>query len=213
MPVRVPPGKAGRMWLVHRLAVAERGRDLLDSKRQALMVHERRLRTEASAARTAWREAVGEAERWMDRARLSESEGRIELLLAYATGGSRADVGWSRLMGVEHPVSAQIEPSPVEDLSGLGAGAALLCASGAYARATAAAGREAVAHAAHDRVAAELALTTRRLRALDKRWIPRERAALAGLELSLEEAEREEAARIRWLAQAREASVASRKAP
>jgi V/A-type H+/Na+-transporting ATPase subunit D len=213
MPVRVPPGKAGRLWLVHRLAVAERGRDLLDRKRQALLAHERGLRAEAGAARAAWIEAVAGAERWMARARTAEGEARIDLLLAYAGGGAEADVAWSRLMGVAHPAGAWVRPAGVADLAGLGAGAALLCAADAYAHATKAAGREAAARAALERVAAELALATRRLRALDKRWIPAERAALAALELSLEESEREEAARIRRFAQARDASVASRNPP
>ena len=33
---RVPPGRAGRLWLQHRLAVAQRGADLLDQKLRIL---------------------------------------------------------------------------------------------------------------------------------------------------------------------------------
>ena len=37
MPLRVPPGRAGRLWLVRRLEIARRGVNVLDQKRQALV--------------------------------------------------------------------------------------------------------------------------------------------------------------------------------
>ncbi len=46
----------------------------------------------------------------------------------------------------------------------------------------------------------------RRARAIERRWIPRHEAALAALELGLEETEREEAVRLRLLARRRTAS-------
>ena len=43
----------------------------------------------------------------------------------------------------------------------------------------------------------EVAVTRRRMRALDKRWLPWLEQSLAALELSLEQAEQEEGARLR----------------
>ena len=37
MPLRVPPGRAGRPWLLHRLEVARAGADVLEEKRRALL--------------------------------------------------------------------------------------------------------------------------------------------------------------------------------
>ena len=37
MALRIPPGRAGRIWLVRRLEIARRGAELLDRKRQALL--------------------------------------------------------------------------------------------------------------------------------------------------------------------------------
>jgi vacuolar-type H+-ATPase subunit D/Vma8 len=49
-------------------------------------------------------------------------------------------------------------------------------------------------------VTIELAETTRRERAIERRWIPEHEAALHRLELALDEREREEVARARWAA-------------
>jgi vacuolar-type H+-ATPase subunit D/Vma8 len=43
----------------------------------------------------------------------------------------------------------------------------------------------------------EVALTRRRLRAIERRWIPRLEAALADLEAALEQQEREDRVRLR----------------
>jgi len=37
MPLRVPPGRTGRPWLLHRLAVARSGADVLEEKRRTLL--------------------------------------------------------------------------------------------------------------------------------------------------------------------------------
>ena len=47
-------------------------------------------------------------------------------------------------------------------------------------------------------MAAELALTARRLRTIERRWLPEHRDALQTLELRLDEDEREELTRVRW---------------
>ena len=44
MRLRHPAGRAGRMWLEHRVEVATRGASLLDRKRRALVQEHRRLR-------------------------------------------------------------------------------------------------------------------------------------------------------------------------
>jgi len=56
-----------------------------------------------------------------------------------------------------------------------------------------------------ERIDAELAATTRRLRALERRWIPAHEEALAALSLALDESEREDAIRGRWFVERRAA--------
>jgi V/A-type H+/Na+-transporting ATPase subunit D len=203
MPIRVPPGKAGRLWLVARLAVAERGRDLLDRKRRALMVHAQRLSDEADAAERRFADTAAEAALWMGRARLAEGDSRLALLAAHVTGRPSLRIEWRRTMGVEMPEVVELRPAPVPDLAGLGAGTALLRSADAHRALVEAAAAHAATRTAADRVLAELGVVTRRVRALEQRWIPRQRAALQALELALDEADREEAARIRWLAERR----------
>jgi V/A-type H+-transporting ATPase subunit D len=73
-------------------------------------------------------------------------------------------------------------------------------AGDAYRRAL----RAAVAHAAAEGalrvVAAEVATTRGRLRAIEDRWVPRLRDALAALEASLQEEEAGDGVRLRWSA-------------
>ena len=43
MAEHVPPGRAGRLWLVERIGTAERGVQLLRQKREVLRSEQRRL--------------------------------------------------------------------------------------------------------------------------------------------------------------------------
>jgi V/A-type H+/Na+-transporting ATPase subunit D len=106
-------------------------------------------------------------------------------------------------MGVTRPQAVGLDQAPAPDVSSLGGSSALHCATLAYRRATAAAAQQSAAQIALERVAGELARVARRVRAIERRWIPRHERQLAMLELSLEETEREEAARMRVLAQRR----------
>ena len=54
MPLRVPAGRAGRPWLVHRLEIAGGAADVLDQKRRALSREPGRLDENVADARTAW---------------------------------------------------------------------------------------------------------------------------------------------------------------
>jgi V/A-type H+/Na+-transporting ATPase subunit D len=199
MPLRIPPGRAGRIWLVGRLAVARNGVDLLERKRQALLSEQARARAEADAARRAWHEAVAEAERWSARATLLDGAGRLELLAGHVADDASLELDWRNLMGAHIPSSSHVgvpEPPP---LSALGASSATVLAARACCAAVGAAARHAVAERASSELSAEFARATRRLRALEKRWIPEHEAALAHLDLALDENQREQAVRVRWL--------------
>lgn len=199
MPLRIPPGRAGRTWLAGRLETAGRGAALLDRKRQALLREQARVRTEADSARRAWHDTLAQAELWTARATMLDGAGRLELLARHVTTPAKVELSWSNLMGAQIPTLREVAVAPLPPLSALGASTAAVLAANAWCQATRNAARHAVAQRSDAEISAELARATRRLRALQKRWIPQHEAALAQLDLALDETQREQAARVRWL--------------
>jgi H(+)-transporting ATP synthase subunit D len=206
MPSTGTSGKAARLALRRQLAVARRGAELLSRKRQALLAEQRRLRGEAAASGAEWTRAIAEAERWLARAALLDSADETARIASYARRAPELTVAWEPLMGIVRPRVAGLEQGPATDVCALGGSSALHYAALAYREATAAAAEQAAVRIALERVTRELASVARRARAIERRWIPRHEAELAALELSLEEAEREEAARLRLLTRRRAAS-------
>jgi V/A-type H+/Na+-transporting ATPase subunit D len=199
MALRIPPGRAGRTWLVGRLEIARRGVELLDRKRQVLLQEQRRTRAELADARRAWLEAVAQARLWSARAELLDGAGRLESLARHVDGRAEVEVSWANLMGARFPSTARtLMPAP-PPLSALGGSSAAVLAARACREATQAAARHAVAERAATELSAELRRVARRLRALRERWIPQHEEALARLDLALDESQREQAARVRWL--------------
>ncbi|MFD7489270.1 V-type ATP synthase subunit D [Streptomyces mirabilis] len=74
-------------------------------------------------------------------------------------------------------------------------------AEAAYRQAVRAATDHACARAAARIVGAEMASTSRRVRALRRHWIPRPQEALAHVDLAPEQSEHEDSVRRRWAAQ------------
>lgn len=195
---RVPPGRAGRLWLQHRLDIAGRGAELLDHKLRIL--HTERARMSLLAERTGetWATAVREADTWLLRGALLGGQRALRL----SGGGPPAtvDVRWAVSMGVRYPVEAVCavparSPGAVPDGS-----AALVAAREAYVAAVQAAVAHAAAQAAVRVVAAEEAATRRRLRAIEDRWVPRLQEAMSQVRLDLEEQEHTDGVRLRWAA-------------
>lgn len=199
MKIRHPQGRAGRPWLAHRLAVARRGAELLDEKQRALMRERRRLEPLVDAARRDWEQLARAAELWLTRAAVLGGQQQLELART-ASEAADVTVRWRAILGVSCPVDGEITaPAPVE-LSARGGNAALLSAADAHRRALGAAVRLAVLEGALRRVQLELHATTLRRNAIEHRWIPAHEDALAVLELTLEELEREDGVRARWAA-------------
>lgn len=67
--IRVPPGRAGRMWLRARLDVAERGVALLEQKVRILGDERRRLRALTADTGRDWERACLDARTWTLRGR------------------------------------------------------------------------------------------------------------------------------------------------
>jgi V/A-type H+-transporting ATPase subunit D len=125
--------------------------------------------------------------------------GRRELRL-YAPPPADVSVTWVSVMGLRYPVGARCDFPPVCDADRSPGTTALLDAMPAYRSAVAAAAAHAAASAACRAIDAEVADTARRLRAINDRWLPTLEEQLRELSQRLEEAERAETARLRWVA-------------
>ena len=200
MKIRHPPGRAGRPWLVHRLEVSRRGAELLDEKFRALVRERLRLEPVATAARTEWERSAREAERWLARAAMMGGERGLTLSAA-AARPAEVTVRWRAILGVTCPSEASVAPYREEELMELGGNAALLSAAVAHRRALEAAVQVAAAEAALRRIDAALHATRLRRNAIQRNWIPAHEQALHALELTLEELEREDGARLRRVIQ------------
>jgi V/A-type H+/Na+-transporting ATPase subunit D len=189
----VPPGRAGRLWLVQRLAIARRAAGLLDRKLQVLVVELARLRAAAEQTGAEWDAACRDAERWLLRAVLLGGERAVRL--AGDAGEAEVTVSYAVTMGARHPAAVECAVGRAEGWEG----AAVAAARQAHQMALTAAVRHAAAAAAVAVVEAETTTTRYRLRAVRDRWIPRLSEALAEVEFSLEELERADTARLRRL--------------
>jgi V/A-type H+-transporting ATPase subunit D len=197
MAIRVPPGRAGRIWLLRRLEVARRGADVLDQKRRSLLRERQRLAERLVLAATDWEFAARAAAAWNARAHALAGQRRLRLD-ALHSGAATVSVTWRNMLGVLVPIDARFEPGGTPDFVALGGGAGVALSAQAHTEALSAAAAYAAARAAHEAIASELAATTLRLRAIEKRWIPDHEAALKTLELTLDENELADIARARW---------------
>ena len=180
----IPPGRAGRMWLRHRIDTATRARATLEMKLNRLQDEHERLDRDVRQLTAQWRGEVECAEEWLLRALLQGGRHGVDL----ASPGLQGEVvvGWTSTMGVRHPGEAEYRP-PAAESAQVDTGTAVGHARSAYRTAALTGVRLAAASDAARAVAAEVAATRRRLRALDRRALPRLSASLARLELDLEE--------------------------
>lgn len=193
MRIRYPPGRSGRLWLMDRLAVAERAASILHRKQLVLRHEDRRLAALAERTATTWTAAVRDAQTWQRRAMILGDRPGLQAA-ASAASPAIARLTWRTEMGVEFPSEASCELPTTPAIAGT---PALAAAAAAYRHALQAAVEHAAATTAAARVSTELALTQRRLRAVRDRWIPELHTTLRELELRLEEHEREELTRTR----------------
>jgi V/A-type H+-transporting ATPase subunit D len=193
---RLPPGRAGRLWLHRRLGVARRAATLLDQKLRILRREEERRVLVARRTGPEWERCYVEAEKWLLRAALIG--GRSALRSAADRPAADVTITWASTMGVHHPAGGSCVIPARDPADPTPGGAALVEAVAAYERALDAAVHHAVAEAARRAIAAESATTRRRLRSVEQRWLPRLEEALAAVSHQLSEAERAEDVRLRW---------------
>jgi V/A-type H+-transporting ATPase subunit D len=197
--LRVPPGRSGRLWLVERLGVARRGGEILEQKLAALRLERERLATEAERTRAEWEAAAAEAGRWLVRAQLLAGEQGLAAAADGVPGAADVRFTWRETMGVAYPVDVACDLPPGAAFAVLGGSAAVAPAAVAYRDALTAAARQGAVATALTCVDTEIATTAHRLRVIEHRWIPLLESELFALRRRLEESQREETARLKWI--------------
>src|SRR5690242_4044933 len=97
---RIPPGRAGRLWLTDRLSAARRAASLLDRRLRILRVEQQRFELLAGRTGAAWRTAATQARAWL--ARGAALGGARGVDLAAARASAAVDVEWATVMGVRY---------------------------------------------------------------------------------------------------------------
>jgi V/A-type H+-transporting ATPase subunit D len=193
--LRVPPGRAGRLWLDHRVAVANRAAELLDQKLRILRAERERRALVEMRTRSAWEAAARDADTWL--ARLAQLEGRRAIRLAAAREPAEVEVRWEQAVGVRYPGSATVRAGRAASQGGT---ATLAETRRRVAVALDAAVQHAAATAALRALEAQEAATRRRLRSIRTRYLPLLEETLHAVEVALEEDERSDLLRLRWAA-------------
>jgi V/A-type H+/Na+-transporting ATPase subunit D len=157
------------------------------------------IRQEAADARRAWEDAATRVDVWSRRTWMLDGPERLQLLARHVPGPVTFDLSWTNLMGARLPATGELTLPDPPTFSALGGSSAAVLLEEACREAAGAAARHATAQRAQAELSAELARAVRRLRALQERWIPEHEQALARLDLALDESQREQAARLRWL--------------
>jgi V/A-type H+-transporting ATPase subunit D len=182
------------MWLSRRLVTADRGREQLDRKLRILLPERRSLQLLAERRHREWGAASTEASTWVRRAALLGGEDALRT--AAGPGEAVVTTSWTTTMGLRVPVEARVI-HPDEGAARSWGNAALAPAVAAVRRSVEAGARLAAVEEAVRRLDAEIAVTRRRLRALEKRWLPGLADAARDLELRLEQGELEDGIRLR----------------
>lgn len=192
MKPRMPPGRAGHLWLRHRLDIARRGLDLLDRKLRILRHEQERLDEEAARTGEEWRAACANAETWL--LRTAVLGGQRVLRLAEDPPDAEVVVHWRDAMGARYPDQVTCRFPELPEL--VGGTAALAPTRRAHRHALNAAARHAAALEASRVLAVEVTATRRRIRSIQRNWIPLLERELATLGTALDETERGDNVRL-----------------
>ena len=150
MGLRLPPGRAGRLWLLRRLEVARRGEGRARAEAPCAAPPCRAARRALEEARHEWETEAAEAETWWQRAAVLAGERPLELARASLSGRAEVTLTWRNTLGVVYPDSAEVAV-PQGELFPAGGSVALAYAAQAHGRALEAAARVGAVWTAHRR--------------------------------------------------------------
>lgn len=197
--ISVAPTRTNLIRVKKDLQFAREGYEILDRKREVLTSELVRVAHEAEAAQRELWELLGQAHAALRRARLTLGSDRVEWAALAANKTVDVNLKFRGTMGVALPV-IEAEGSPHEMLYSAGdTNAALDEATARFREVLLRVPRLAMLETAVWRLARELRKTQRRVNALQHIFIPNYEATVSFIVSSLEEREREEVFRLKWL--------------
>ncbi|MGY3320915.1 V-type ATP synthase subunit D [Arthrobacter sp. TE12232] len=188
-------GRAGKVRVERRLMTARHGARLLDRKQHILADELERFQLRMELSRAEWEELAKEAALWLRRAAALDGSRRVEA--AAPLEPAWVSVPWGSAMGVLYPEDPECRLPAAPHAGG---SSALSYAAAVHRRALEAGVRYAAVQRAELLLAAELAATRTRQRAVENRWIPRLEDELQSIRRQLDAQELEESLRLRWAA-------------
>ncbi|WP_433427682.1 V-type ATP synthase subunit D [Nonomuraea sp. CA-141351] len=195
MRLRIPPGRAGRMWLRRRLTAVRHGLDVLDRKLWILRREQDRLTRHSVRIQADWFSACRAADEWL--LRVTRLGGQRAVRLAADDRLAEVHVYWADAVGTSYPARVSCLLPELDAAAPLPITTALVPARHAYQAALRAGLEHAIVAEAARIVSAEAVSTNHRIRALKDRLLPLLEEALASVELSLVEMKRADIDRVR----------------
>ena len=197
--ISVAPTRTNLIKVRKDLKFAREGYEILDRKREVLTTELVRVAHEAEAAQKEVWSLLGKAYVALRRARLTLGSDRVEWAALAANKTVEVHLKYRGTMGVALPV-IEAQGAPHEMLYSLGdTNASLDEASALFSEVLVRMPKLSMLEAAVWRLAGELRKTQRRVNALQHIFIPNYEATVAFIVSSLEEREREEIFRLKWL--------------
>ncbi|WP_427007699.1 V-type ATP synthase subunit D [Pseudarthrobacter sp. H2] len=188
-------GRAARVRVERRLTTARHGARLLDRKQHILADELERLQLRAELARSEWEDLARDAALWLRRSAALDGSGHAEAAAPSEPAG--VQLRWGSAMGVPYPEDPQCRLPAAPQTGG---SSALAYTAVVHREALEAGVRYAAVQRAELLLAAELAATRTRQRAVENRWIPRLENELLDIRRQLDAQELEESLRLRWAA-------------
>jgi len=188
-------GRAAKVQLERRLQTALHGARLLDRKQHILADQLERLQFREDQKRAEWEALARDAALWLRRS--AALDGTEHIGGATPKDAATVVLQWGNTMGVRYPKDPQCR---TPDFPEAGGSSALTYAAIVHRDALRAGVDLAAVQRARVLMAAELAATRTRQRAVENRWIPRLEVELMSIRRQLDAQELEESLRLRWAA-------------
>ncbi len=196
-------GRAAKVQIERRLETARHGARLLDRKQHLLADQLERVQLKAELACKEWESLARDAALWLRRSAALDGSARIES--AAPLEAATVVLKWGNAMGVRYPEDSECR---LPELPPMGGSSALTYTASAHRSALVAGVRHAAVKRAAIQLAAELAATRTRQRAVENRWIPRLENDLRTIRRLLDAQELEESLRLRWAADRKSGNAA-----
>ena len=197
--LNIAPTRSNLLQMRSKLAFAREGFSILDKKREVLTVELLKVVSDAETLQNRVHAMLDYAYKALELARLSMGQERVEWAALAVTQSVNVSIINRGMMGVPIPhIEAYGEPPDISYSLG-DTSVALDESNDAFRKVLGEVPRLSELVASVRRLARELKKTQRRVHALEKVFIPQYEAAIHFIEQTLEEQDREEIFRLKWM--------------